>query len=774
MIKGNDFRKCLFLPIFFIFLLVFSACDNPFINDILEIKVITFNTNGGSHVNSQRVFRGETIRVPYDPTRPRFNFMGWFVDDETFLYEWDFDIIPENDLTLYAKWENNGVALTPEDIVFGPVIMNYEPQSPQTVTVTNIATRPTGPLTIQLSGENAQVFVISKDSFDNIELGDIETFTVTPVNDLLPGIYSAVVSVTGANNINGSASLTFIVDPIPITGVNVYDITAPLFKETPSTFASVNSDDNYSIASVSWNPDDGRFHHGRIYTIDIVLSAKTNYAFASSEFSAVLNNELNAAVSNNTGANVTISYSFPAVQLFKAVSAISIFSRPSKMEYIHGETINLTSLSATLTYDDNSTETVQLNDFALYGISPLLDNAGLSGSAVLSYSRDNGKTLTVSIQNMVSPALPSNNLTISRRTVTVTSPTAANKEYDGSAAAVITNPPVLSNIATGDDVTIIYGPAYFNNKNAGNNKPITFDSWQLGGNDAGNYNPITHPNITANITRKEISVSSITHTKEHDGNTSADVNPANVSLFGYVSGETVSVTSITAVYTGTVIGTETMNVSALTLNDSVNYFITLPANNIPVVGGITDKKIIIRMTIMSQPATVSYASGDPLNLSGLVIRLSYNFGDDLDVTASEFAANKITPTIPNGTVLKRSEHNNESIRVTYDEDTAIQVILNRILVSKGNGSAVNAFSVPVSGSNPYIINTDPTNIATGQSVEYARSIIDNAAPEQLSWQGSGEFPLVTAGIYYFYARSRENDDYKAGEIRQGTGSITFP
>jgi len=44
------------------------------------------------------------IKRPQNPERDGYIFDAWYIDDETFLQEWDFDIIPETAMTLYAGW----------------------------------------------------------------------------------------------------------------------------------------------------------------------------------------------------------------------------------------------------------------------------------------------------------------------------------------------------------------------------------------------------------------------------------------------------------------------------------------------------------------------------------------------------------------------------------------------------------------------------------------------------------------------------------------------
>ncbi len=66
----------------------------------------TFNTQGGSAIDSQTVTSGAVLTKPADPTRSGYTFQGWYTD-EACTAEYDFDTPVTDDLTLYAKWEKN-------------------------------------------------------------------------------------------------------------------------------------------------------------------------------------------------------------------------------------------------------------------------------------------------------------------------------------------------------------------------------------------------------------------------------------------------------------------------------------------------------------------------------------------------------------------------------------------------------------------------------------------------------------------------------------------
>lgn len=65
---------------------------------------ITFNTDGGSTIQSIEQIAGQPIYPPLNPTKSGFSFEGWFSDP--FYYQpFTFTIMPENNIVLYAKWQ---------------------------------------------------------------------------------------------------------------------------------------------------------------------------------------------------------------------------------------------------------------------------------------------------------------------------------------------------------------------------------------------------------------------------------------------------------------------------------------------------------------------------------------------------------------------------------------------------------------------------------------------------------------------------------------------
>jgi len=76
-----------------------------------EVKTytVTFESNGGSFVESQTVEEGQCAEKPVDPEKEGFVFAGWHSDEE--LSEvYDFTVGVTLDITLYAGWEEGVIA----------------------------------------------------------------------------------------------------------------------------------------------------------------------------------------------------------------------------------------------------------------------------------------------------------------------------------------------------------------------------------------------------------------------------------------------------------------------------------------------------------------------------------------------------------------------------------------------------------------------------------------------------------------------------------------
>ena len=64
---------------------------------------VSFDTNGGNKISSERVKRNGTLTEPTAPTKEGFDFAGWYTDKEL-KEKYDFSSKVTKSLTLYAAW----------------------------------------------------------------------------------------------------------------------------------------------------------------------------------------------------------------------------------------------------------------------------------------------------------------------------------------------------------------------------------------------------------------------------------------------------------------------------------------------------------------------------------------------------------------------------------------------------------------------------------------------------------------------------------------------
>ena len=123
-------------------------------------------------------------------------------------------------------------------------------------------------------------------------------------------------------------------------------------------------------------------------------------------------------------------------------------------------------------------------------------------------------------------------LVIAPKELTVTNASATSKVYDGNADAVISGA-TLSGVVGSDDVTLGNNTTgVFEQAEAGTGMVVT-TSMTISGTDAGNYS-LTEPVLTADITKKALTITAEEKTKIYDGSV---YSPFTVSYSGFVAGE---------------------------------------------------------------------------------------------------------------------------------------------------------------------------------------------------------------------------------------------
>jgi len=85
--------------------LLIVNCPNSLVRSALEPITVIFDTNGGSKIKNQSVYRDHLIKRPSNPSKWGYAFEEWCTDN-SLQQMWDFYSVPQDDpTTLYAKWD---------------------------------------------------------------------------------------------------------------------------------------------------------------------------------------------------------------------------------------------------------------------------------------------------------------------------------------------------------------------------------------------------------------------------------------------------------------------------------------------------------------------------------------------------------------------------------------------------------------------------------------------------------------------------------------------
>ncbi|MCL2808669.1 MAG: InlB B-repeat-containing protein [Treponema sp.] len=233
-------KQLLFFNIIILLLFSFlNSCSNPWMEDVWGIKIISFDSDGGTKIPDQKLLQREKITRPANPAKANSTFEGWFDENGDV---WNFDAIPARSLTLFAKWSSYRISISP--VNFGIETVGYSPITPIPVTVTNTGNFETGDLTITLTGANAGSFNMDLTGLPdplNLDVGDFDTFTVSVNDGLAAGTYTAVITVTNGSTITATANVSFTVMGVgsAVSGIPVIEVNAS--SSTPSTITVTNA-----------------------------------------------------------------------------------------------------------------------------------------------------------------------------------------------------------------------------------------------------------------------------------------------------------------------------------------------------------------------------------------------------------------------------------------------------------------------------------------------------------------------------------------------------
>jgi|GEM_PF-4276939 len=211
--KRFNIVKILYSLIFLLYSMLIITCNNPLIIQIADPKTVTFETNGGSNINEQIVYRNYPIQRPSDPTKYNYIFDNWYSTNDIFETPWNFNTIPERDITLYANW----TSIHTYTVIFDKNGGDYD-ADPAFITVTpgSLITEPAPPIKdgYGFAGWYTEAECINKWNFsqdivtENITLYALwihncvtVTLSIEELINKTPQLESITISRTGADGI---------------------------------------------------------------------------------------------------------------------------------------------------------------------------------------------------------------------------------------------------------------------------------------------------------------------------------------------------------------------------------------------------------------------------------------------------------------------------------------------------------------------------------------------------------------------------------------------
>ncbi|MFK7817867.1 MAG: beta strand repeat-containing protein [Planctomycetaceae bacterium] len=225
---------------------------------------------------------------------------------------------------------------------------------------------------------------------------------------------------------------------------------------------------------------------------------------------------------------------------------------------------------------------------------------------------------------------------VTQKAIFITGLVANDKVYDGTTNGTINHSNVAFNgIVSGDDLTASGTIGTFTDKNVATNKAVILSGTTFGGTDVGNYSFTDQTSSTASITPKAITVNGITAAdKTYDGNTTATVDGSGVNFDGLVSGDDLTIDTLSGLFTDKNVATDK------TVNLSTTYTGT-DVGNYTIADQPTTNADIARLGSVMWIGGPTGDWSDPANWAGGAI-------PDLGNVANVIIPNGVTPLFDDG------------------------------------------------------------------------------------------------------------------------------
>ena len=334
-------------------LILLQACAN-------QKFTVTFDSNGGSAVESVKVKKGETIEKPEDPTREDYIFDGWYLDNELF----DFTTKITKNITLKAKWSLESADLT-------GISLNLET------------------LTLKPGETTTLVASFEPDNAEKVELvwsSSDESIATVDENGVVTAIKEGKVTITVKTKdgkFSATCELTVSAEKVAVTGVKFSRSSLSMYVGSTLKLANyvTVSPTNASNKGLTWSSSNTGI--ATVNSKGVVTAKKTGKVTITVK-----------TVDGGFTATITITITEAPVN---NVEVNSVTVSPSTLEMVIGETkkatatiepANATNKTLTWTSSDPNVVTVDANGNI---------TAKGKGTATITVKTNNGKTATITV-----------------------------------------------------------------------------------------------------------------------------------------------------------------------------------------------------------------------------------------------------------------------------------------------------------------------------------------------------------------------------------------
>jgi YDG domain len=365
-------------------------------------------------------------------------------------------------------------------------------------------------------------------------------YTGSRTNQVTLSAYRALVNnVTNWTTATGTGVISlntssFTIPTISSTGtLNSVNTTYGTPSTTPTTFTVSGSNLTNDILVT---PPSG-------YEISKIVGGASGYA-ASQTLTQASGSVTSTIIYVRLSANTAVSGSPYTENIVLSSAGATNVNVPTVSSSVAAKTLTISGITAdNKVYD--ATTTASLTGTPAYVGLENVETFSVSGTPIATFPTASiGTAKTVSVSGYTAP---SSNYTLTQPTLTakitpalltITSPIASNKIYDGNNSATITG--TLSGII-GSEIVTLNSSGTFSQTDIGTVLSVTSTS-TITGVDTGNYSLTQPTGLTGDITTKPLTITGITaNNKVFDGNTTATLS-GNATLNGIVGTDNVSLT----------------------------------------------------------------------------------------------------------------------------------------------------------------------------------------------------------------------------------------